>query len=234
MASRRWWRSDAALPFMLGAAVLGLVVLAWAGASLVVPGWRGAAALAVASGAFVAAFLVWPKPTLVVFALFVLYYHTLGRWLAHDLRHVDEAVVPLLFLITAWKVRPWRRGLIDAVRDGALLLMLGMGVVSSLANPVPLAVWPLALLLLAKVFAFLYVVIWHDFNPADLRQIYPLVLALAAVTLALVPFELIDPPGFRAVLNLTDFSVPREGLPSVKSVFFQPVAYNIGKRGYTT
>ncbi len=210
------------LPPLLGAAILALT----AAVALLAPETvRGVAALAVASLAILLAYVPWPKPTLLVFALFVLFYHTLGRWLTPELRHVDEIVVPVLFVAAAIRNRPWRRGLIDPLRDGALLVMFVAGVGSSLVNGVPTSVWPLGLLLLVKVFAFLYIVLWHDFGAADVRQLYPLVLGIGVVVLALAPFEALDPPRFRSVLNLSDISAPREGLPSVKSLFYHPVLF---------
>jgi hypothetical protein len=103
--------------------------------------------------------------------------------------------------------------------------MLVAGIGSSLVNGVPNSVWPLGLLLLVKVFAFLYIVLWHDFQPADIRQLYPLPLAIGIVTLALVPFEYADPQRFHLLLNLNDYVVPREGLPNVTSVFYRPVLF---------
>jgi len=58
------------------------------------------------------------------------------------------------------------------------------------------------------------------------RQLYPLVLGVAVVVLALVPIEALDPERFRQVLNLSVISQPREGLPSVKSLFYHPVLFS--------
>ena len=135
--------------------------------------------------AFIAAYIPWPKPTLLVFALFVLFYHTLARWLAPDLRHIDEIVVPVLFVAAALRTRPWRHGMLEPLREGALLVMLVAGVGSSLVHGVPSGFWPLGLLLLLKVFAFFYIALWHDFSASDVRQLYPLVLGIGIVVLGL-------------------------------------------------
>jgi hypothetical protein len=210
------------LPAALGGAI---VALAFAVAILAPESVRGPAVLGVTSLAIVLAYLPWPKPTLLVFALFVLFYHTLARWLTPDLRHIDEVVVPILFIAAALRTRPWRHDLIEPLREGALMVMLVAGVGSSLVNGVPGDVWPLGLLLLIKIFAFLYVVLWHDFDAADVRQLYPLVLGIGVVVLALAAVEALDPVTFRQTLNLTDISVPREGLPSIKSLFYHPVLF---------
>jgi hypothetical protein len=205
-------------------AIAAVLLVALAVVDLVLPNSvRGTAVLATAAVLIIAAYIVWPKPSLLVFALFVLFYHTLGRWLSPDLRHIDEIVVPALFVLAALRMRPWRRGLIDPLREGALLVMLVAGIGSSVVNSVPASVWTLGLLLLVKVFAFLYVVLWHDFESRDVRQLYPLVLAIGVVVLSLVPFELLNPTAFHRTLNLTQFGVPRDGLPSVTSIFYHPM-----------
>ena len=122
------------LPVVLGAVVLALM----SATALVAPASvRGPLVLAVASASILLAYVPWPKPTLLVFALMVLFYHTLGRWLTPDLRHIDEIVVPVLFVAAAVRTRPWRRDLIDPLRDGALLVMFVAGVGSSIVNNVP-------------------------------------------------------------------------------------------------
>src|SRR4051794_14672796 len=210
------------VPVVLGAAILAVVFAAAIAAPAPV---RGPAVLGTAAAAFLLAYVPWPKPTLLLFALFVLFYHTLARWLTPELRHIDEIVVPLLFVAALIRTRPWRRSLIDPLREGALLVMFVAAVGSSLINVDPANVWPLGLLLLGKMFAFLYVALWHDFGPRDVRQLYPLVLAIGIVVLALVPIEALDPDRFHQVLNLTTTSQPREGLPSVKSLFHHPVLF---------
>src|SRR3954470_5158157 len=211
------------VPVVLGAAILAVVFAAAIAAPAPV---RGPAVLGTAAVACLLAYLPWPKPTLLLFALFVLFYHTLARWLTPELRHIDEIVVPLLFVAALIRTRPWRRNLIDPLREGALLVMFVAAVGSSLINADPANVWPLGLLLLGKMFAFLYVALWHDFGPRDVRQLYPLVLAIGIVVLALVPIEALDPDRFRQVLNLSTISEPREGLPSVKSLFYHPVLFS--------
>ena len=214
--------TSAWLPVVLGAAILAAVC---AVASVAPASLRGPAVLGTAAAAFLLAYIPWPKPALLVFALFVLFYHTVARWLTPELRHVDEIVVPLLFIAALVRTRPWRHNTIDPLREGALLVMFVAAIGSSVINAAPANVWPLGLLLLAKGFAFLYVCLWHDFHPRDLRQLYPLVLGIGIVVLALVPIEVLAPERFQQVLNLSTFGVPREGLPSIKSVFYRPVLF---------
>jgi len=211
------------LPPLIGAAILVIIALV----ALVAPvSVRGTAVLATACLLFLIGYVVWPKPTLLVFALFVLFYHTIGRWLTPDLRHIDEILVPVLFVLAFLRTRPWQRDLIDPLREGALVVMLVAGIGSSLVNNVPASVWLLGLLLLFKMFAFFYICLWHEFNERDVRQLYPLVLAIGVVVIVLVPLEVIDPDRFRLILNLSDISTPRVGLPSVKSVFYRPILFS--------
>ena len=79
-----------------------------------------------------------------------------------------------------------------------------LAVASSVVNGVPLNLWLVGLLLLAKVIAFLYVVMWHDFTLDDVRAFAPLVLGVGALVLALGAVEMIDPPAFQRFLNLTE------------------------------
>jgi len=211
------------LPFALAAALLAVTALAAVVAPAAI---RGPVALGSAGLAFICGYLIWPKPTLLVFALFVLFDLSLARWLTPELRHVDEIVVPALFVLAALRTKPWRRRLFEPLREGALLVLLGAGAASAIVNGVPPSVWVLGLALLAKVFAFLYVVTWHDFSGRDVRQLYPLVLGVALVVLGLSVFEILDVGAFRSLLNLSDVSVPRDGLPSIKSLLFRPVLFS--------
>src|SRR6478672_2900597 len=137
------------LPPLIGAAILVLISLVALVAPLSV---RGTAVLASACVLFLIGYFVWPKPTLLVFALFVLFYHTIGRWLTPDLRHIDEILVPVLFVLAFFRTKPWRSDMIEPLREGALVVMLVAGIGSSLVNNVPASVWLLGLLLLFKMF----------------------------------------------------------------------------------
>lgn len=207
------------VPIALGT---GLVAIIVATSVMAPPELRPAALPAAASISLLASFLWLPKPTLLVFALLMLFHQTLGGWLDEAIGRTDEIVVPAMFVISAWRLRPWRHGLLEPLRDCLVVCFLALAVVSSLVHGVPVAVWLVGLLLAAKVFAFLYVVAWHDFTPRDVRQFTPLVLGVGVVVAGLAFVELIDPVAFDRVLALERPPVPREGLPSLKSLFFHP------------
>lgn len=198
--SPSWAANHPFIPVALAAGSLAVAALA---ALLAPSSFRGPATLALTSMALLVAFAWRPKPTLLVFALFVLFYDTLARWITPSVRQIDEVVIPGMLLITAWRAKPWRRGLIEPVRDGAVIALIGLGIASSLINGVPAGVWLLGLLLMAKVVAFLYVVLWHDFEVADVRQFTPLVLGVALIVLVLGVIEMINPDAFQQALNLT-------------------------------
>ncbi|HUH08885.1 MAG TPA: hypothetical protein VML96_13880, partial [Egibacteraceae bacterium] len=211
------------MPLLVGGLLVALITLT----SLVAPeAWRGAANLAVGSTFLLLAFIRLPKPTLLVFAVFVLFYQTLDRWLGPGIAQIDEAVIPGLVLIAAWRIRPWRRGLIEPVRDGAVATVVVLAVLASLVNGVPAAVWLVALLLLVKGIAFLYVVIWHEFTASDVRQFTVSVLAVGVVVLAVGGVELVLGPGFREALNLGANVDVRGQLPGLTSILRFPVLFS--------
>ena len=174
----------------------------------------------------VGAYWLWPKPTLLVFAFAMLLEDSLRRWTGADLGYLDELLIPAFFALAFIRERPWHKNLVDPVRDIALVAFLGMGILSSLVAGVPGNIWLLALVLLAKVFAFLYVVLFHDFSAADLRQLYPTALGLGIIIALLSVFELVAPVAFRETLNLLNFGVPRSGLPSLSSITGHPATYS--------
>jgi hypothetical protein len=217
-------RTNSASPWLPAALLAAILAVAAIVSLAAPPALRYGAVLATGSAAFVAAYAVWPRPALVAFALFMLFERTLVGWISPGIRHVDDFVIPALVVLAALRARPWR-GRMEPLREGALLVVVIAGVASSLTHAVPVAVWAFGLFLLLKVFAFMYVVTWHDFSDADVRQAYPIVLAVGALVLALAGVELIDPAKFHSVLNVVSVGVPRADLPSVTSVFFHPMLF---------
>jgi hypothetical protein len=169
---------------------------------------------------------VWPKPTLLVFAFALLLQDSLSRWTGADLGYLDDVLVPSFVLVALIRERPWQKSLVDPVRDISIVVFLVMGILSSLVAGVPTSMWVLALLLLVKVFAFLYVVIWHDFTADDVRQLYPTAIGFGVIVALLGVFELVAPLAFRETLNLVNFGVPRSGLPSLSSITGHPSTFS--------
>jgi hypothetical protein len=215
---------------LVAALALALLALIAGGAlvlhAIALPHGLGSATLsAVVSLAIVLAFTALPKPTLLVFALLMLFRDTIDRYAGYSITYTDDLVVPALFLIVTIWTRPWRTGRIKPLRDGAALAVVGLAVVSSVVNGVPLLVWLPGLVLLAKVIAILYVAAWLDYDVADLRTFALIVGAVAVVAIGLGFVEAAAPHAFADVLGRRRPAVPRGELPSVRSIFFHPVLY---------
>jgi hypothetical protein len=170
-------------------------------------------------------YLLQPKPALLVFALFVLFYDTIAIWLGPGVRQIDEAAIPGLVLLSLWRTRPWQRGMFEPVRDGAVLVLVVLAVVASLVNGVPMNVWLIGLVLLVKGIAFLYIVLWHEFDGQDVRQFAVVVLAVGVVVLGLGFVEALNGSAFRELLKLPSTADVRGQLPGIKSIFFYPVLF---------
>ncbi|MDQ3938659.1 MAG: O-antigen ligase family protein, partial [Chloroflexota bacterium] len=191
-----------------------------------VPSQAGAEVLGGVIGTlFIAAFVWSPKPTLIVFVLFVLMVDTVSRYAGYRLNFVDEVGVPAMFVITAVRERPWRAGIIEPIRDGALITILVIGAAASITNNVPDHVWLPGLVLLAKIFAFFYVVVWQRFTIDDLRGFACIALAVTVPIIGLGFVEALNPSAFREFLRLSDAGAARGSLPSIKSITFHPVIY---------
>ncbi|HEY7600306.1 MAG TPA: hypothetical protein VH741_10300, partial [Candidatus Limnocylindrales bacterium] len=93
-------------------AVSFAVHLVMPGGSLREPATAGAGAAVV-----LLAFLRWPRPTLILFALFMVLSDSLAVWIGRGMDYVDELVVPGLVLIAGVRLRPWQRGLFEPIRD---------------------------------------------------------------------------------------------------------------------
>jgi hypothetical protein len=212
-----------AVPLLIAAAWTATVLLA---ASIAPSELRSPATLVAGATVLVAAFVRWPKPTLAAFAIVVLFYDTFSVWLGAGIEQVDELTVPALLVIAAWRLKPWRRGLFSPVRDGALIVVFALGILSSLVHAVPAGIWLVSLLLMVKIVAFLHVVLWHEYKEADVRQFVGAAAAVAIVVLALGAVELVDGPAFRSAFNLPTISNPRGQLPGIKSVFYHPVLFS--------
>lgn len=206
---------DLRLPAAIGLGLTAALVVA----HLLLPGSVGQFATAGAGAAVVLlAFLRWPRPTLVVFALFMLLDDSFAVWLGSGIDYVDELVVPGLVVLAGWRLRPWQRGLIEPVRDGAFALVVVLAVLSSLVNGVPTSTWLISLLLMVKSFAFLHVVLWHDWSGDDVRRVLATVFAFALPILALGLIEAVAGPAFKDWFGLPHNADVRGQLPGISSI----------------
>lgn len=220
------WRRVAATHAPVPLGILTLLVATVAITSVVLPASvRGPAAIVATAAIVLISYLRAAKPALLAFALFILFYDTLARWFGPGVRNIDEVVVPVLVLLALWKTRPWQRGLIEPVRDGAMAVVVGLAIVASLVNAVPANVWLISLLLMLKGILFLYVVMWHHWDDRDVRQASMAVLAVGAVVLGLGLAEIINGPAFHSLFNMPTDINARGQLPGVASIFIHPVLF---------
>lgn len=214
---------EVALPVAIGAALVVAIVAA----NLIAPvGIRSPATAAAGAAVVLLAFLRWPRPTLVTFALFMLTYDSFAHWVNGGVHSIDELVIPGLVVIAAWRERPWRKGVFEPWRDGAIIVVLLLAVVSSLVNAVPLSTWLVGLLLLVKSIAFLHVVLWHDWPAAEVRRAATAVFAFALFVLAIGLAEAAIGPQLREWIGLPRTADVRGQLPGISSILLFVVLFS--------
>ena len=215
--------SDLALPFAIAAALVAAIALA----NLIAPAAVRSPATTICGAAVVLlAFIRWPKPTLMVFALFVLAYDSFTYWLNPGVHRIDELAIPGLVVIAAWRLRPWQNGMFEALRDGALLAVLLLAVASSLVNGVPASTWLVGLLLLVKSVAFLHVVLWHDWSVDDARQAVTAVFVFGLLVLGVGLAEAVIGPHLRDLIGLPLLADVRGQLPGISSILLYVVLFS--------
>ena len=180
---------------------------------------------AAAAALVVIAYFFWKAEALLSFALFVLFYETLVRWMGVNIKQVDEIAVPALVVVAGipalfrWREWFWWP------RDVAIAVAVLAGLVSTLIQGVPIQVWLPALVLIGKGIAFFYVAMWTGAREWELRAGMVIGLAIGIVVMALSFVELLDPIAFQHAFNVQEFYRPRGSLPSLKSLFFHPVMF---------
>lgn len=180
---------------------------------------------AAAAAIVVLAYLFWKVEALLSFALFVLFYETLVRWMGVNVKQVDELAVPALVIMAGvpalfrWREWFWWP------RDVAIAVALLAGIVSTLVEGVPIQVWLPAMVLTGKGIAVFYVAMWTGAREWELRAGMAIVLAIGVAVMALSFVELLDPIAFQHTFNVQEFYRPRGSLPSLKSLFFHPVMF---------
>lgn len=216
-----WWAS-----FEAACAAILLIALAVSVAASPLPGsLRPIGQPALVAAVLVAGFAWRPAPGLVAFALYILFYDTIGWYFGGPIRRVDEFAVPAIVLVALIRLRPWRYVRIAPLRDGAVALVVVAGIVSSLLNAVPVQVWVPALALLWKTVAVFYVASWLAIDRRAIVGAARVVLTIGFVVIALAFIESFDPAGFQSTLGMPIWYRPRGDLPSVKAVFLHPAVF---------
>lgn len=215
--------SDIALPAAIGAvliAAMGAVNL-FAPASV-----RSPVTAAVGAAVILLAYLRWPRPALITFALFLLTYDTFAHWFNSGVHNLDELAIPGFVVLAAWREKPWRKKIFDPWRDGAMLVVLVVAVVSSLVNGVALSTWLIGFLLLVKSVAFLHVVLWHDWSSDQVRQAATTTFAFALAILAFGLLEAVVGQGLRDALGLPRLADVRGQFPGISSILWFVVLFS--------
>ena len=214
---------DVALPLAIAAALIGAITVV----DVLAPAGIRSPATAVAGAAVILlAFLRWPRTALVTFALFMLTYDSFAHWLNSGVHSIDELVIPGMVIIAAWRERPWRKNVFEPWRDGAMLIVLVLAVISSLVNAVPVSTWLVGLLLLVKSVAFLHVVLWHDWPVAEVRRAATATFAFALFVLAIGLAEAVIGPQLRTWLDLPVAADVRGQLPGISSILLYVVLFS--------
>jgi hypothetical protein len=210
-------------PFLLiGSLAVALPVLATALAPASV---AGPLALAGAVAPLVGGFLWRPKAALLAFAIYLLFADTAALYFPDAFSYIDEICVPCFVVIALMRWRPITRQRISPVRDGAVALFFAAAIASSLLHHVPLSIWLPEFGLVAKGIAFLYVVSWIDHRPEDIRAYGRVIFGLAVVVFAFAAVEWVAPSLIPRLWQNTGLP-PREGLPSLRGPFVQPVHFS--------
>lgn len=214
---------DLKLPAAIAAALIAVLVAS----DLLVPGGLKASLTAVAGTAVILlAFLRWPRPTLVVFALFALTYDSFAHWLNSGVHSIDELVIPGMVLIAGWREKPWRKGVFEPIRDGAVIIVALLGIAASVVNAVPPSIWLISLLLLVKSIAFLHVVLWHEWSAAEVRRAATTVFVFALAILAVGLAEAVIGPRLRDWIGLPHLADVRGQLPGISSILVYVVLFS--------
>lgn len=207
-------------------ALLALIfVLPWAVSLLDLTGPLRYAVPASVALVLAVTYLRRPVEALFGLALFMLFNQTVNLYVGSRVGTVDEMAVGLVFLVAAVRADGSWRQWMWLPRDLAVLVVLVMGVVSSLVAAVPLSTWAIGLVLVGKSMAFLYAVMWTPFRRWEIAGGMFVVVGVGVVVLALGWVELVFPNGFRDALALNDYANVRSGTPVVKSVFVHPAPF---------
>jgi hypothetical protein len=183
------------------------------------------AASAAAAAVLALLFAYRPAEGIGAFLLFILFAQNWQYWLDLDLRLADEGTVVLFALVGLLRryfaVDRLRLG----VKEAALAAAVAAGVVSSLINDVPLAVWGPALILFSKAIVFFYLVSWLSLTIEDLERVGLVIGGVALVVTGLGFLEYLDPAGFQELFRLPPIVQERGDLTVTRSLFLHPAMY---------
>lgn len=182
-------------------------------------------ASATAASVLALVFAKRPAEGIGAFLLFVLFADNWEYWLGLDLRLSDEGTVVLFGVVGLLRRPLTTRRLRFGLKETALTVVLASGVVSSLINDVPLAVWGPALILLFKAIVFFYLSLWLNLSIEDVERVGLVLGSTALVIAGLGLVEFLDPPGFQQFFALPAFVGERGEISVTKSLFLHPALF---------
>lgn len=222
---RRWAEdSDAGFVVRFAAIAIAVVVVAFLVAAVRLPGPLSFAAPAAGALVLAVAYLRRPAEALLTLAVVVLFYGTLAYYSPGPIKQLDEIAMALVGVVAFVRAAPSWRGWMWWPRELALAVLLGVALISTALNDVPVTIWLPALFLAAKAIAFLYVVMWTEVRRWEIAGGMRVVLGIGIAMLVTGFIEMLVPAGFQAVFGLPSFQ-PRGGMPVVKSVFVHPAIF---------
>lgn len=185
----------------------------------------GAFGRPIVAAAVIAAVFAWrPTDGLVAFGIAVLMAETVAYWSGADIRYVDEASLALLALVAVTMHRHRLSIPSPGWREGALAALFAAGVLSSLVNGVPPSIWVPALALLAKGFAFFYLVLSLPIAAGDVTRLLGAIFAAGMVLIGIGLVEFVAPE-IGTSLGVPPYPEQRGSVQVVTSWFTQPSLY---------
>jgi hypothetical protein len=195
--------------------------------ALAVDRLAGSAVLGSAAGAVVlaGAFAWRPIEGLLAFGMSALLVDTVEWWAGSDVRYLDEAAIPMLLTVALAVHRDRLEVARPGLREAGLALFFAAALASTVVQGVPFGVWAPGLVLLAKAFAFFYLVVSLRFEAGDAHRAMIAVLGFGMAITAVGLAEFLAPDAVRGLFLLPDLALQRGDLTIVTSVFLHPALY---------
>lgn len=215
-------------PVLESGAVAGFAAALSFVAAIIADGWFGtdAGGTGAVAALVIGAVFAWRVAEgLISFGIVVLLTQTVEFSSGADLRLVDEFSVAVLILSAALahrrRIRMTRPGALEV----AISVVLGAGLISSLANGVPAHVWVPGLGLFFKSVAVFYMVRAIAPGIGELRRIAGVIFGVGLVIAAIGWMQVVAPNLIRGLGFLPRVDQIRGSVEVVNSVFTHPALY---------
>lgn len=207
--------------------VLGAVIVAFAGGVVaqLSPGLGPIAGSAVLAAVIAIVFAVRPAEGLATFLIVVLLAESVEYWTGASLRLADEAGLAALLLtaVVLYRQRICRPGV--GIAEAGLAVLLVAAVASTIVAEVPARVALPGMALLAKGFAFFYLVSSLRLGGGDLRRVTAPIFVVAMMIALVGLLQLVARDLADELLRLPSSGRPRGGVDLIGSVFTHPALF---------